>query len=177
MDASAPLIRPFRGIKPIIPESSYLAPGVCIIGDVILGEDASVWFHSVIRGDVNYVRLGRRTNIQDHCVLHVSAGTHPLNIGDDVTVGHGAILHGCSVEDASLVGIGARILDGVRVGRESLVAAGTLVPPGMEIPPRSLVIGVPGRVRRSLEDAEVAQILASARRYVAYAAAYRNGTA
>ncbi|MBU1702388.1 MAG: gamma carbonic anhydrase family protein [Candidatus Eisenbacteria bacterium] len=170
-----PLILPFRGIRPILPESCYLAPGVCIVGDVILGEDSSVWFHSIIRADVNYVRIGRRTNVQDQCVLHVSAGTHPLNIGDEVTIAHAAVIHGCSIEDGCFVGIGARILDGAQIGRESLVAAGAVVTPNMIIPPRSLVLGVPARVKRSLEEKEVEKIRASARTYVDYASEYRDG--
>jgi carbonic anhydrase/acetyltransferase-like protein (isoleucine patch superfamily) len=130
-----------------------------------------------VRGDINYVRIGRRTNVQDLCVLHVSAGTHPLNIGDDVSIGHGAVVHGCSIEDSCLVGIGSRILDGVQVGRESLIAAGAVVAPGTKIPPRSLVMGVPGRVKRTLDEEEVEEIRASAQSYVSYAATYRNGDA
>lgn len=175
MAEPGPLILPFRGIEPIIHESCYLAPGACVIGDVILGEESSVWFHSVVRGDVNYVRIGRRSNVQDLCVLHVSEGTHPLNIGDDVTVGHGAVVHGCAIEDACLIGIGARVLDGARVGRESLLAAGSVVTPGTNIPPRSLVMGIPGRVKRTLTEQEVADIRDSARRYVDYSGTYRSG--
>jgi carbonic anhydrase/acetyltransferase-like protein (isoleucine patch superfamily) len=168
------LILPFLGIEPIIPESCYLAPGAVIIGDVILGDESSVWFHTVVRGDVNYVRIGRRTNIQDLCTLHVTDGTHPLNIGDNVTVGHGAIVHGCSIEETCLIGIGARILDGAQIGRESVVAAGALISPGTRIPPRSLVMGIPGRVKRTLEDKEVEEIRNSAQHYVDAIASYRS---
>lgn len=174
MATLSPLILPFKGIEPIIPESCYLAPGAVIIGDVILGDESSVWFHTVVRGDVNYVRIGRGTNIQDLCTLHVTDGTYPLNIGDHVTVGHGAILHGCSIEETSLIGIGARVLDGAHIGKESLVAAGAVVSPGTTIPPRSLVMGIPGRVKRTLEEREVEEIRDSARQYVETVAAYRS---
>jgi carbonic anhydrase/acetyltransferase-like protein (isoleucine patch superfamily) len=166
---------PFRGIEPIVPESCFLAPFACIVGDVILGEECSVWFHAVVRGDVHYVRVGRRTNIQDHCVLHVTGGRHPLNVGEEVTVGHGAILHGCTVGDRCLIGMGAKLLDGAKVGSGSIVAAGAVVAPGTEIPPRSLVAGVPARIRRRVEDAELDGIVASAQHYVETAAAYGTG--
>jgi carbonic anhydrase/acetyltransferase-like protein (isoleucine patch superfamily) len=127
----------------------------------------------VIRGDVNWIRIGCRTNIQDGSIVHVMRGSHPTQVGDEVTVGHGVILHGCTVRDRCLIGMGAILLNGVEVGECSIVAAGTLLPEGMRVPPRSLVVGHPGRVRRGLTDAEVAAIADYAERYVGYSKDYR----
>lgn len=143
-----------------------------VIGDVEIGEDASVWFGAVVRGDVNYIRIGARTNIQDMTVIHVSSNTHPTVIEEEVTVGHRVVLHGCHVERGSLIGIGAILMDGVRVGAQSLVGAGSLLTPGTVIPPRSLVIGSPGRVKRALTDDEVASLDRSWRNYVELKAKY-----
>ncbi|MBP9665202.1 MAG: gamma carbonic anhydrase family protein [Pyrinomonadaceae bacterium] len=143
-----------------------------VIGDIEIGEDASVWFGAVVRGDVNYIRIGARTNIQDMTVIHVSSNTHPTVIEEEVTVGHRVVLHGCHVERGSLIGIGAILMDGVRVGAQSLVGAGSLLTPGTVIPPRSLVIGSPGRVKRALTDDEVASLDRSWRNYVELKAKY-----
>lgn len=139
-----------------------------VIGDVEIGADSSVWLNAVLRGDVNRIRVGDRTNIQDASVLHGMRGTHATLIGDEVTVGHGAILHGCTVEDRCLVGMGAIVLNGAVVGAGSIVAAGTLVAEGSVIPPGSLVMGSPGRVRRATTAEESASIRGYADRYVAY---------
>jgi carbonic anhydrase/acetyltransferase-like protein (isoleucine patch superfamily) len=120
----------------------------------------------VIRGDVHWIRIGARTNVQDGTIVHVQGGTHPTTIGDDVTIGHGAIVHGCTIEDRCLIGMGAILLNGVTVGSGSIVAAGSLVPEGFVVPPRSLVMGSPAKVRRSLTDADVAEIAGYAERYV-----------
>lgn len=164
---------PYNGISPTVHDSVFLAEGAIVIGDVVIGEGSSVWFNTVIRGDVHFIRIGERTNIQDGCVLHVTSNQYPLKIGSSVTVGHGAILHGCSVGDYTLIGMGARVLDDARVGQYCIVAAGTLVLEGSEIPDGSLVAGVPGRVRRTLTAAEKDRVAHSAERYLEYAKTYR----
>ena len=153
---------------PRVHETAYVDPSAQVIGDVQLGEESSVWMNVVLRGDVHRITIGRRTNIQDNTVVHVMRGTHPTAIGDDVTIGHAAIVHGCTLKDRILIGMGAILLNGVDVGEDSIVAAGTLLTEEMRIPPRSLVMGSPGRVRRALGDAEVAGIRAYAERYVGY---------
>lgn len=158
-----------QGVFPTIPGSVMIAPGARIIGDVVIGERSSIWYNVVIRGDVNYIRIGEETNIQDGSVFHVTHDTHPLVIGNRVTVGHGVRLHGCTVEDETLIGIGAIVLDGAVVEERSMVAAGALVPPGMRVPSGKLVAGVPARVRRDLGAEELANFAASASRYVEYA--------
>lgn len=149
------MIKPFNGVSPRIHETAFVTDDAIVIGDVEIGEDASIWFGSIVRGDVNYIRIGARTNIQDGTVIHVSSETHPTELEHEVTVGHRVTLHGCYVESGCLIGIGAILLDGVRVGRNSIVAAGTLLTPGTVIPPGSMVMGAPGKVRRSLTDEEL----------------------
>ena len=149
------MIKEFQGKKPKIHESVFVAENATIVGDVEIGEDSSVWFGSILRGDVNFIRVGRRTNIQDGSIIHVSSKTHPTVLEDEVTLGHRVTLHGCHIETGCLIGIGAIILDGVRIGRNSLVAAGSLVTPNTQISPRSLVMGSPARVRRELTDDEI----------------------
>ncbi len=167
-------VLPYNGISPRLDPSVFLAAGARLTGDVTIGEDSSVWFNVVIRGDVHYVKIGRRTNIQDNVVIHGTLDRFPTNIGDDVTVGHSAILHACTIEDLCLIGMGAVVMDDAVVGKGSLVAAGTLVSPGTKIPPGSMVVGVPGRVRRPLTAEETAYLAVSARHYVEYAAGYRR---
>ena len=159
----------FRGARPILGDRVFLAPGAMIIGDVILAEESSVWYQTVIRGDVNFIRIGRGTNIQDLCLIHGTTDVHPVRIGDSVTIGHGAIIHGASLEDGCLIGMGARILDGARVGAGALIGAGGVVPPGMEIPPRVLAVGSPARVKRALRPEESDGIRESAAHYLEYA--------
>ncbi len=149
------MIKEFQGNKPKIHESVFVAENATIVGDVEIGEDSSVWFGSILRGDVNFIRVGRRTNIQDGSIIHVSSKTHPTVLEDEVTLGHRVTLHGCHIETGCLIGIGAIILDGVRIGRNSLVAAGSLVTPNTKISPRSLVMGSPARVKRELTDDEI----------------------
>ncbi|MFN6962780.1 MAG: gamma carbonic anhydrase family protein [Pyrinomonadaceae bacterium] len=161
-----PMIDPFNGIAPKIDPTAFIAEDAIVIGDVEIGEESSVWFGSIIRGDVNYIRIGARTNIQDATVIHVSSQTHHTTLEDEITVGHRVTLHGCHVESGCLIGIGAILLDGVRVGRDSLVAAGSLLTPGTVIPPRSLVMGSPARVKRSLNDQELATLTKSWQNYV-----------
>jgi carbonic anhydrase/acetyltransferase-like protein (isoleucine patch superfamily) len=151
-------LQTFNSIKPKVDESAFVADDAFVIGDVEIGEDSSVWFGSIIRGDVNYIRIGARTNIQDHTIIHVNTGTHPTILEDEITVGHRVTLHGCYVESGCLVGIGSIVLDGARIGSQSLVAAGSLVTPNTRIPPRSLVMGSPARVKRELTGEELANI-------------------
>ena len=168
------MILEHNGIAPQIDPSVFLAPSACVIGDVQIGEKSSLWFNVLVRGDVNYIRIGKRTNIQDGTVIHVTHKTHPTVIGDDVSVGHSVTLHGCTIQDGCLIGIGAIILDGVEVGESSMVAAGSLLTPGTKIPPRSLVMGSPARVRKELTDAECADFHSIAERYIKYQDDYRN---
>lgn len=160
------MIRPFNSIEPKIHESAFVTDDAVIVGDVEIGEDSSVWFGSVLRGDVNYIRIGARTNIQDQTIIHVSSKGLPTIVEDEVTVGHKVMLHACHVERGCLIGIGAILMDGVRVGANSLVGAGSLLTPGTQIPPRSLVIGSPARVKRELTDEELALLEKSWRNYV-----------
>ena len=160
------MISPFNHIEPKIHETAFIADNAVVIGDVEIGEDASVWFGSVVRGDVNFIRIGARTNIQDMCVIHVSSKTHVTVLEEEITVGHNVTLHGCYVERGCLIGIGAILLDGVRVGRNSLVAAGSLLTPGTQIQPNSMVMGSPAKVKRTLTDKELAYLEKSWRNYV-----------
>ncbi|MEK6281829.1 MAG: gamma carbonic anhydrase family protein [Acidobacteriota bacterium] len=168
------MIRSFGGIHPQISESAYVDESAQIIGDVHLGEQSSVWCNAVLRGDMFYIRIGDRSNIQDNCVLHTRTGEKPTILEDQVTVGHSVTLHGCYVEHGSLIGIGSIVLDDVRVGAQSLVAAGSLISPGTIIPPRSLVMGMPARVKRELSDDEVAGLDLFWQNYVAYTSKYKN---
>lgn len=169
-----PVILPYADTAPRLAASAFVAPGAVVAGDVEIGERSSVWFGTVVRGDVNHVRIGARTNIQDQSVVHVTGGKHPTVIGDDVTVGHRAVLHGCRIEDRCLVGIGAIVLDGAVVGPDAMVGAGALVPPGMVVPPGKLVLGAPARVKRDLTPEELAYLRTSAANYAGYAERYRR---
>ncbi len=144
-------------LEPRLDPSVYLAPGSIVIGDVTMGPQSSVWFYSILRGDMNFIRVGRMVNIQDMSMLHVTKKRHPVIVGDYVSMGHGVVVHGCVIEDWCLIGIRSVILDGAVVGAESIIGAGALVPPGMRIPPRSLVMGIPGKVVREVkpEDLEL----------------------
>ena len=153
---------------PAVDSTAYLDDSAQIIGDVTIGAESSVWMNVVVRGDVHRITIGRRSNLQDGTIVHVMRGTHPTAIGDEVTIGHGAIVHGCTVRDRVLIGMGTILLNGVDVGEDSIVAAGTLLAEETRIPPRSLVMGSPGKVRRELTDAEVASIRDYAERYVGY---------
>ena len=167
------MLRPYRGQMPRVHPSAFIDDSAQVIGDVEIGEESSVWMCVVVRGDVNRIRIGRRSNIQDGTIVHVMKDTHPTVIGDDVTIGHAAVVHGCTIEDRCLIGMGAILLNGVHVGSGSIIAAGTLVPEGTQIPPRSLVMGSPGKVRRTLSDADLDEIQMYADRYVAYRLDYQ----
>jgi carbonic anhydrase/acetyltransferase-like protein (isoleucine patch superfamily) len=168
------MIRTFQGIRPRIPKSCFIEDTAVVIGDVVVGEDCSVWFHAVIRGDVHYIRIGHRTNVQDLCMLHVTHDTHPLVIGSDVTIGHHVVLHGCTIKDRVLIGMGAIIMDGAVIGEDSVVGAGALVTERTVIPPKSVVLGSPAKVRRPVSDDELKWILESSANYVKYAGQYMD---
>ena len=171
------MLRPYRGVLPDVHPTAFIDESAQVIGDVAIGQESSVWMCVVIRGDVHRIRIGRRTNIQDGTIVHVMKDTHATTIGDNVTIGHAAVLHGCTIEDQCLIGMGAILLNGVRLGTGSIVAAGTLLPEGMEVPPRSLVMGSPGKVRRELTDRDIAGIQMLADRYVGYRLDYMTDVA
>jgi carbonic anhydrase/acetyltransferase-like protein (isoleucine patch superfamily) len=168
------IIQPFGGKAPRLHARVFAAEGSVIVGDVEIGEDSSIWFGTVVRGDVNFIRIGARTNVQDHTVVHVTTATHPTVIGDDVTIGHRAVLHGCTVHDRCLVGIGAIVLDGAVVGPDAMIGAGALVPPGAVVPPGTLVMGAPAKPRRALTPEELAFLKRSAANYVSLAGRHRE---
>jgi len=172
------MLYPFKNITPSIGTNSWIAPSADVIGEVSMGEECSIWFGCVVRGDVNTIRIGDRTNIQDLSMIHVThykiddegnkIGGNPTIIGSDVTIGHRVMLHGCEIEDACLIGMSATILDGAVIGKESIVGAGALVTKNKKFPPRSLIMGAPAKVVRALSDEEVAELYASAKRYVEF---------
>ena len=162
------MLRPYRGRLPVVHSTAYVDASAQVIGDVEIGAESSVWMNAVVRGDVNTIRIGQRSNVQDGTVVHVMHETHPTRIGDDVTIGHAAIVHGCMIGNRVLIGMGATILNGAVIGDDTIVAAGTLVTEGAVIPSRSLVMGSPGKVRRTLSDEDVASILEYAANYVRY---------
>ncbi len=170
------MLRPYRGVLPRVHPTAFIDDSAQIIGDVEIGEESSVWMSVVMRGDVHSIRMGRRSNVQDGTIVHVMNRTHPTTIGDNVTVGHRALLHGCTIEDRCLIGMGAIILNGAHIGLGSIVAAGSLVLEEMKVPGRSLVMGSPAKVKRLLTDAEVEDIQAYADRYVGYRLDYMGGT-
>jgi len=170
------MILPYRDYQPQVGKGGWVAPNATLIGDAILGEDVSLWFGVIVRGDVHRIRIGARTNIQDLSLLHITQHEgaeredrdgHPTIIGCDVTVGHRAILHGCTVGDLCLIGMGAIILDGAVIGRESIVGAGSVVTPGKHFPPRSLIMGTPAKVVKEVSESQIQDLQASWRRYVA----------
>jgi carbonic anhydrase/acetyltransferase-like protein (isoleucine patch superfamily) len=168
------MIRSFRGAEPRVHPTAFIADGAHVIGDVQIGAQSSIWFNTVVRGDMYYIRIGDRTNVQDNSVIHTRTGAHPTILEDEVTVGHSVTLHGCYVEHGSLIGIGSILLDDVRVGAQSLVAAGSLLSPGTIVPPRSLVMGMPAKVKRPLTEEEVTGLDAYWQNYVAFTKLYKE---
>ena len=160
------MIHPFKENNPKIDDSALVMESAQIIGDVVIGEESSVWFNAVIRGDVNHIKIGNHTNIQDGCVLHVARKTHPLIVGDEVTIGHNVTLRACTIGSRCLIGMGAVVMDGAEIGENSIVGAGALVTPGTKIPPGSLVLGSPAKVKRELTEDEKRGIRESAANYV-----------
>ena len=168
-------VRPFKGIHPKIADGVFIADTARVIGDVEIAPDASIWFGSVLRGDVGTIRIGARSNIQDLSMLHMSLGISNTVIGEDVTVGHRAVIHGALIGDGALIGMGAILLDNCEIGAEALIAAGTVVTAGTKIPPRTLVLGQPGKVVRDLKESEWQQGRFLAARYIEVAKAHRAG--
>ena len=166
------MIRSYQGHTPTIPTSCYVDVSAQVIGDVTLGEHSSIWMNAVVRGDVHSIRIGANSNVQDCAVLHGMRYKYPVIVGDWVTIGHNATVHGCVVEDACLIGMGATILNNARIGEGSIIAAGAVIPENTVIPPRSLVAGVPGKVRRELSDDDRKMILQYAKNYLDYVAIY-----
>jgi len=169
------MIHKFKDMKPNLGKNTWVAPSADVVGDVSCGEDCSIWFGCVVRGDVHYISIGNRTNIQDLSMVHVThykkedkSDGNPTIIGDDVTIGHRVMLHGCTIENACLIGMSATILDGAVIGTESIVGAGSLVTKNKKFPPRSLIMGSPAKVVRELSDDEVKELYASASRYVKF---------
>jgi len=165
------MVEKFKDFTPQIDGTCFIAPGSAVIGDVVIGRNSSVWHNAVIRGDMARIVIGQNTNIQDNCVLHCIDGVE-LVIGDNVTVGHGAILHSCSIGDNSLIGMGAIVLDGVKIGRNCLIGAGAVVTPNTVIPDGSLVLGSPAKIKRELTEEEIRNIRANAEEYVHIAGEY-----
>ncbi len=166
------MIHPFRQITPTFPPTVFIEPSAQVIGDIVIGAYSSIWFGAVVRGDVHFIRIGARTNVQDLSVLHVTRKTHPLIVGNEVTLGHRVTLHGCTIQDRVLVGMGAIVLDAALVEEDCIIGAGALVTEGMRVPAGSLVVGVPGKVRRSLTPEEMAFLKQSAQNYVDLAQIY-----
>ena len=168
------MILPHKGRWPEIHETAFIAPSADVIGDVVIGSHSSVWFQCVIRGDVNTIRIGNRTNVQDGSMLHVTRKKAPLVIGNEVTIGHKAMLHGCTIGNRVLVGMSATIMDHAEIGDECMIGAGSLVTQGMKIPPRSLVIGVPAKVARPLKQEEIDYLAISAENHVGDLVEYKS---
>lgn len=168
------MIRSYRGVSPTIADSAYVDPSAQVIGKVTIGEQSSIWPNVTIRGDTNTITIGNETSIQDNSVLHCDEGPFKLTIGNRVTVGHQAMLHGCTVEDEALIGIGAIVLNGARIGRGAVIAAGAVIAEGAEIPEYSLVMGVPGKVKRPLTDEERERFRINADHYVEAARIYKE---
>jgi carbonic anhydrase/acetyltransferase-like protein (isoleucine patch superfamily) len=168
------LVREYEGKSPRLGARIFVAENATLVGDVVIGDDCSIWYGAVLRGDVHSIRIGAGTNIQDNCVLHVTNGTHPIDIAEEVTIGHGVIAHGCTIGRAALIGMGSRVLDGARIGELALVGAGALVSEGMVVPPRTLAVGVPAKVKRDLRDDEIARLEQSWKNYIDYKDRYLN---
>jgi carbonic anhydrase/acetyltransferase-like protein (isoleucine patch superfamily) len=162
------MLRPYRSVRPTVHASAFVDSSAQVIGDVHIGPESSVWMNVVIRGDHNYIRIGARSNVQDLTLVHIMRDTHPTIIGDDVTIGHSAVVHGCTIENRCLIGMGAILLNGCVIGTGSIVAAGALVPEGMIVPPGSMVMGMPAKIRRQLTPEEDASIKWYADNYVQY---------
>ena len=166
------MILPYEGKKPRIHDSCYIAPDCVIVGDVTIESESSVWFKAIIRGDINYIRIGSFTNIQDGCIIHVTGGTSPTVIGNHVVIGHGALIHGCTIEDSCLIGMGSIVLDDAIVGSGSLIAAGSVVKPGTVVPPHSMMAGNPAVFKREVSEEEMGRFIEWARDYRGYSKEY-----
>tara|TARA_Y100001968_G_C19240412_1_gene659125 strand:+ start:117 stop:620 length:504 start_codon:yes stop_codon:yes gene_type:complete len=167
------MIHNFGRKSPNIGNNCFIADSADVIGDVTIGNDSSIWFGTVARADMHYIKIGSKTNIQDNCTVHVTTDIHPTIIGDEVTIGHNVIVHGCTVEDRCLIGMGAIIMDGAIIGEGSLIGAGALISPNTIIPPKSLVVGLPGKVLRQVTDEEFNEIIDRAQHYIDFAKKYK----
>jgi carbonic anhydrase/acetyltransferase-like protein (isoleucine patch superfamily) len=174
LKSAAMIVRRYRGKEPRIGDRVFIAGNAAVLGDVVLGDDVSIWFSTTIRGDCNFIRIGARTNVQDNCTIHVGHVDSPTIIAEEVTIGHGGIVHGCTIHRGALIGMGSRVLDKAVIGENALVGAGALVPEGMQVPPRTLVVGVPARVKRELTAEEIARLEESWQLYVGYKDDYLN---
>ena len=168
------MLIPFRGKIPKIHKSAFIVDSAQVIGDVTLGENSSVWFNVVIRGDIHYIKIGKFTNVQDGTVIHVTNDLYPVNIGDYVTIAHGTVIHGCSIGNNCLIAMGAVVMDGASIGDNSIVAAGSVLLEGMKVPPGSLVAGVPAKFKRKLDEKAIAKIKWMANNYLSYVKMYRD---
>ena len=168
------MIKKFKNIQPQLGRNVYISENAVVIGDVTLGDEVNIWFGSILRGDMHYIKIGNRSNIQDNAVVHVTTAVSPTNIGSGVTVGHGAILHGCTIEDDCMIGMGAVVMDDAVIGSSSLVGAGALIPPNMIVPPKSLVVGMPGKVSRKIRKEEYKIIIERPQEYIDLAAVYMD---
>ena len=168
------MIKKFQNKQPQLGEDVYVSENAMVIGDVTLGDEVNIWFGAVLRGDMHYIKIGNRTNIQDNSVVHVTTRVSPTNIGSGVTVGHGAIIHGCTIEDNCLIGMGAILMDDAIIGAGSLIGAGALIPPNIKIPKNSLVVGSPGKVIRQITEVERKMILERPQEYIDLASIYLN---
>jgi carbonic anhydrase/acetyltransferase-like protein (isoleucine patch superfamily) len=168
------ILRAYQGKQPRLGDRVFVAENAALIGDVELGNDCSIWYGTTLRGDVNFIRIGSRTNVQDNCTIHVNHERWSTVIAEEVTIGHGAIVHGCTIGRGALIGMGSRVLDGAVIGENALVGAGALVPEGMVVPPRVLVLGMPARVKRPLTEEELQRLEESWKHYVEYKENYLN---
>ena len=170
------MIKQFKNRQPQLGKNVYISESAAVIGEVILGDEVNIWFGAVVRGDMHYIKIDSRSNVQDNAVVHVTAAISPTKIGSGVTVGHGAIIHGCTIEDDCMIGMGAIVMDDAVIGAGSLVGAGALVPPNMKVPPKSLVVGMPGQVVREVREDEYKMILERPYEYIDLAAIYLRET-
>ena len=170
------MIKEFNHNQPQLGRNVYISENAAVIGDVTLGDEVNIWFGAVVRGDMHYIKIDSRSNVQDNAVVHVTSAVSPTNIGSGVTVGHGAIIHGCTIEDNCMIGMGAIVMDDAVIGAGSLVGAGALIPPNMKVPPKSLVVGMPGKVIREVHKEEYEMIIERPREYIELASLYLNTT-
>ena len=166
------MIKQFKNKQPQLGKNVYISESASVIGEVILGDEVNIWFGAVVRGDMHYIIIDSRSNVQDNAVVHVTTAISPTNIGSGVTIGHGAIIHGCTIEDNCMIGMGAIVMDDAVIGTGSLVGAGALVPPNMKVPPKSLVVGMPGKVIREVKNVEYEMIIDRPQEYIKLAADY-----
>ena len=170
------MIKQFKNRQPQLGKNVYISESAAVIGEVILGDEVNIWFGAVVRGDMHYIKIDSRSNVQDNAVVHVTTAVSPTNIGSGVTIGHGAIIHGCTIEDGCMIGMGATVMDDAVIGAGSLVGAGALVPPNMKVPPKSLVVGMPGKIVREVREEEYKMILERPQEYIDLAAIYLRQT-